>query len=88
MLGAGAQSVIGIEPTLLYFFQFLALNHFANQSQACVLPLTLEDLGSEVRPFDTVFSMGVLLSPTANYWYRRVDTRKCVTSGLYQMLSN
>lgn len=60
MLGAGASSVVGIEPTLLYVAQFLALNHFAGQSNACVLPFTLEDLGKEVEPFDLVFSMGVL----------------------------
>lgn len=60
MLGAGAKSVIGIEPTLLYVAQFLALNHFAQQEYTCVLPFALEDLGNEVRPFNTVFSMGVL----------------------------
>ncbi len=60
MIGAGAKSVVGIEPTLLYFAQFLALNHFAKQNHICVLPFALEDLRAEVRTFDTVFSMGVL----------------------------
>ncbi len=60
MLGAGAKSVIGIEPTLLYVAQFLALQHFARQAQAVVLPYTLEALGERVAPFDLVFSMGVL----------------------------
>lgn len=60
MLGAGANSVIGIEPTLLYVAQFLALQHFAQQKKATVLPYTLEALGDQVAPFDLVFSMGVL----------------------------
>ena len=60
MLGAGANSVIGIEPTLLYVAQFLALQHFAQQEKAVVLPYTLEALGNQVVSFDLVFSMGVL----------------------------
>ncbi len=60
MLGAGAKSVIGIEPTLLYIAQFLALNHFAQQPQVAVLPYTLEALTDQVERFDLVFSMGVL----------------------------
>jgi len=60
MLGAGAKSVIGIDPTLLYVAQFLALNHFAKHDQVCILPFALEDLGATVEPFDNVFSMGVL----------------------------
>jgi len=56
MLGAGANSVIGIEPTLLYVAQFLALQHFAQQEKAVVLPYSLEALGNQVAPFDLVFS--------------------------------
>lgn len=60
MVGAGARWVIGIDPTLLYVVQFLAVRHFLGILDLDVLPLALEDL-PEPRPvFDTVFSMGVL----------------------------
>lgn len=60
MLGAGAKQVVGIDPTLLFATQFMALNKFVNTDAAHVLPLTLEDLPDEQPVFDTVFSMGVL----------------------------
>ncbi|MFV1992569.1 MAG: tRNA 5-methoxyuridine(34)/uridine 5-oxyacetic acid(34) synthase CmoB [Acidiferrobacterales bacterium] len=60
ILGAGAKRVVGIDPTLLYVTQFMALNRYIKTDSAHVLPLALEDL-PENRPFfDTVFSMGVL----------------------------
>ncbi len=60
ILGAGAKRVVGIDPTLLYVTQFLALNRYIKTDSVHVLPLALEDL-PENRPFfDTVFSMGVL----------------------------
>ena len=60
MAGAGAESVIGIDPTILYVAQFAALRHFAPAVQAQVLPLRLHELPPESRAFDTTFSMGVL----------------------------
>ncbi|MDD2767879.1 MAG: tRNA 5-methoxyuridine(34)/uridine 5-oxyacetic acid(34) synthase CmoB [Methylococcus sp.] len=60
MLGAGAKSVIGIDPTLLSVAQFLAVRHFAGDWPVAVLPLGIEDFPAETRAFDTVFSMGVL----------------------------
>lgn len=60
MLGAGAKQAVGIDPTLLFATQFMALNKFVNTDAAHVLPLTLEDLPDEQPVFDTVFSMGVL----------------------------
>ena len=60
MLGAGVKRVVGIDPTLLYVTQFMALNQYIKTGSVHVLPLSLEDL-PENRPFfDTVFSMGVL----------------------------
>jgi len=68
MLNAGARSVIGIDPTVLFVFQHAAMNFllaplYGNRSN-CVLPLRLEDLpaadGKQNLPFDSVFSMGVL----------------------------
>ncbi len=60
MTGAGAQSVVGIDPTLLFVFQFLALNHFMAVPSVHVLPLRLNELPTTDVFFDTTFSMGVL----------------------------
>ena len=60
MRGMGAKLVIGIEPTLLYVMQFLAICHFINTEPVHVLPLRLHELPGESNAFDTAFSMGVL----------------------------
>lgn len=60
MLGAGAESVIGIDPNWLFFCQFQALAHYLPHRPAWHLPLALEDLPPNLQGFDTVFSMGVL----------------------------
>lgn len=59
MREAGAQSVVGIDPTLLYVLQFLAINSFERVERVCVLPLRLREVPA-APVFDTVFSMGVL----------------------------
>jgi len=60
ILGAGAERVVGIDPTLLYVAQFMALNRYIKTGSVHVLPLALEDLPANRPVFDTVFSMGVL----------------------------
>jgi tRNA (mo5U34)-methyltransferase len=60
MLGAGAELVLGIDPTLLYVVQFQAINRYLRCSALSVLPLALEDLPGDLTGFDTLFSMGVL----------------------------
>lgn len=60
MLGAGAELVIGIDPTLLSVVQFWTIRHFIGNSPLFVLPLNVEDISNEISGFDTVFSMGVL----------------------------
>ena len=60
MLGAGAEFVIGIDPTLLFVMQHLACRHFSGDLPNYVLPLGIEDLPEEPVSLDTVFSMGVL----------------------------
>ena len=57
---AGARAVIGIDPTILYVMQFLAVQAFRTTPDVYVLPLRLEELPQEARRFDTTFSMGVL----------------------------
>ncbi len=60
MLGAGARTVVGIDPTLLYCMQFRALLHFLPDLPVHVLPLRLAEMPGPGHAFDTTFSMGVL----------------------------
>ena len=60
MLGEGARRVIGIDPAMLFVFQFLTLKHFTPTLPVDVLPLPLEAVPPNLQAFDTVFSMGVL----------------------------
>jgi len=58
MLGAGAELVVGIDPTLLFCMQHRAVNRYVRDTRNWVLPLRLEEFPA--TPFDTVFSMGVV----------------------------
>lgn len=58
MLQAGASLVAGIDPTLVFVMQHLAINHFARDDRNWVLPLRFEELPE--AQFDTAFSMGVI----------------------------
>ncbi len=60
MRSAGAATVIGVDPMLLYVMQFLAVNHVIGDDAVFVLPLRLDELPLPARRFDTTFSMGVL----------------------------
>jgi len=60
MRGMGAKLVIGLDPTLLYVVQFLAICHFMQSEPVYVLPLRLRELPHNSSAFDTAFSMGVL----------------------------
>jgi len=60
MLGAGADSVIGVDPNWLFFCQFQAIQRYLPDLPAWHLPFALEDLPASLEGFDTVFSMGVL----------------------------
>jgi tRNA (mo5U34)-methyltransferase len=60
MLGDGARLVVGVDPFLLFFMQFLAIKHFVGETPVHVLPLGADDIPENLGIFDTVFSMGVL----------------------------
>ncbi|MDH3534000.1 MAG: tRNA 5-methoxyuridine(34)/uridine 5-oxyacetic acid(34) synthase CmoB [Gammaproteobacteria bacterium] len=60
MREAGARIVLGIDPTVLYVMQYLAVQCFNTDPNAHVLPLRLEELPAGAGAFDTTFSMGVL----------------------------
>lgn len=59
MLAEGAKFALGVDPNLLYLYQFQAAKHFVPSVPLFVLPLKSEDL-PPFGLFDTVFSMGVL----------------------------
>jgi tRNA (mo5U34)-methyltransferase len=60
MLGAGAHTVVGIDPNWLFFCQFMAIKKYLPEQPVWTLPLTLEELPANLNGFNTVFSMGVL----------------------------
>ncbi len=60
MAGAGAELVIGVDPSLLFVMQYTAIKKYVGDQSAYVLPLKLEDIPNNLPHFDTVFSMGVL----------------------------
>ncbi|MFO7530778.1 MAG: tRNA 5-methoxyuridine(34)/uridine 5-oxyacetic acid(34) synthase CmoB [Marinobacter sp.] len=60
MYGAGAQRVVGIDPGLLFLFQFLAVKNYLGEVPVDLLPVRMEDLPTNLEIFDTTFSMGVL----------------------------
>lgn len=60
MRGAGAELVIGIDPSPLFVVQYWALQHFLHNDRVFVVPAACEDLPQDMQAFDTVFSMGVL----------------------------
>jgi len=60
MRGAGAELVIGIDPTLVFNMQYQAMARYLPEEPVFVLPLGIDDVPKDLRAFDTVFSMGVL----------------------------
>lgn len=57
---AGAASIIGVDPTVLYVIQHLAVSLFEPLDDVFILPLRSDELPDNARAFDTCFSMGVL----------------------------
>ena len=60
MLGAGAKLVLGIDPTMVFVMQWLAMHKLSPGLNNFVLPMGIEDLPANTGSFDSVFSMGVL----------------------------
>ncbi|MFA9486588.1 MULTISPECIES: tRNA 5-methoxyuridine(34)/uridine 5-oxyacetic acid(34) synthase CmoB [unclassified Moraxella] len=61
MLGDGAKSVIVIDPSCLFYHQFMAMKHFLGVDLPVhYIPVPLESLPKDSELFDVVFSMGVL----------------------------
>ena len=80
MLGAGADSVVGIDPNWLFFCQFHAMKRYLGELPVWHLPMALEELPTKLEGFDTVFSMGVLYhrrSPVDHL----LDLKDCLLKG-------
>ncbi|MBU2954566.1 tRNA 5-methoxyuridine(34)/uridine 5-oxyacetic acid(34) synthase CmoB [Marinobacter sp. F3R08] len=60
MHAGGAKRVIGIDPGLLFLFQFLSVKDYLGDIPVDLLPIRMEDLPADLETFDTTFSMGVL----------------------------
>ena len=61
MLGAGAERVIGVDPSYLFLMQFEAVKKYCGPSAPIhLLPVRMEDVHPNLEAFDTTFSMGVL----------------------------
>ena len=60
MLGGGADLVVGVDPTLVFVMQWMAMQKLCPVPANHVLPLGIEELPADTGGFDSVFSMGVL----------------------------
>lgn len=60
MREAGAELVIGIDPTPLFILQYWAMQKYLQDERVWVVPARLETMPQKMGCFDTVFSMGVL----------------------------
>lgn len=60
MLSENPELVIGIDPSVLFNMQFQAVQKYVQDERFYVLPLTIQNMPSDMQWFDTVFSMGVL----------------------------
>lgn len=80
MRGAGAELVIGIDPTLVFNMQYQAMARYLPEEPVYVLPLGIDDVPTDLRAFDTVFSMGILYhrrSPIDHLY----ELRDCLVKG-------
>ena len=59
LAGRSAATVLNVDPTLLFYFQFRAVQHYLGAANVAMLPVPLEALPA-TGAHDTVLSMGVL----------------------------
>ena len=60
LFGAGAERVIGIDPSAKFVYQFQVFKKYCPGIPVDVLPLGIEHMPAELHVFDTVLSMGVI----------------------------
>ncbi len=60
MVEQSPEMVLGIEPYLQFYFQYLVLQHFIQASDIFCIPAKLEEMPVLEKYFDTIFCMGIL----------------------------
>jgi tRNA (mo5U34)-methyltransferase len=60
MLAQNPKFVLGVDPTIRYYYQFLALQKLVEKNQLYYEPFGLEEMIHFPKFFDTVFCMGIL----------------------------
>jgi len=60
MLGQNAEYVLGIDPSMRFLVQHMAIQKYVNNRAFDLLPIGIEDMPRSMPVFDSVFSMGVL----------------------------
>lgn len=88
MAGDGAEFVMVVDPSPLFYYQFMAIKHFINQGHNVkdskpnvhFLPIGIEAVPSKLESFDTVFSMGVLYHRPAPFEHLQ-QLKDCLVKG-------
>ncbi|GAB6094459.1 tRNA 5-methoxyuridine(34)/uridine 5-oxyacetic acid(34) synthase CmoB [Desulfatiferula olefinivorans] len=60
MLDQAPEMILGIDPQILFYYQFKALQKYVRSDRLYYLPAGLEDLPAFDACFDTVFFMGII----------------------------
>jgi len=60
LYGAGAERVIGIDPSAKFIYQFQVFKKYYSEIPVDVLPLGIEHIPANLNCFNTVLSMGVI----------------------------
>jgi len=80
MLGDGADYVLGIDPSMRFLVQYMAIQQYIQSPNFDFLPVGIEDLPMDMPKFDTVFSMGVLYH-RRNPINHLIELKNLLTSG-------
>lgn len=86
MAGAGASFVQVVDPSPLFYHQFMAVKHFVSQDNTIdtpnvhFLPIGIEQVPAKLAHFDTVFSMGVLYHRPAPFEHLQ-QLKDCLRKG-------
>lgn len=77
MASSHPEMVLGIEPYLTFYIQYLVLKQFIHSPNIYCLPVKLEELPKFKKYFDTIFCMGIL-------YHRRspIDTLKQIHNNM------
>jgi len=80
MREAGADLVLGVDPTPLFIMQYWAMQKYLQDRHVWVIPARLESLPPKQPFFDTVFSMGVLYHRRSPFDHLQ-ELRDCLKPG-------